>query len=487
MNKFFIYRILIITCWMISVLLYFNCPENIDVKYMSYSLVNTLVATISFLFYQNKFFKNFIFISITFLFTLSMLITHFQIGIAHVFGFQIYTEVFNNFIWGNIKKGNLSVAISSLGLLSFYLGHFLASSFKTKKLHINTKFSSYKKLVNFLTFWSIVFYFLFFFTSGSYMFGNYGSGDQLSISNYFSNFFNLFLKSALIIKLYYINTNFKNIKSLKKYISFFGTPLTAIVLWHILFSIYVGDRGPILNYGVLYFGLYLIRVQKKTSVIFLILILLVPPLFAKLGVSRSRDSKASFSDRFSQTDYKSRYSPNFSGDMPGLSTLELALSVRCVNHAVSNVPKDYDYNYGVYQLKQIAASVPFLLGFLERNFLDGSKELQSSSDFISYLIQGKNVQYGDATTPVADLYLDFGTFGVLIGFFLFGIFVKKADSVIIFGQQSSLFFWFTIMYYWAGAIYLGRATFLYYIQSIVQIYLIVVLLKLFLKTRSHVK
>tara|TARA_Y100001958_G_scaffold97167_1_gene66968 strand:- start:9763 stop:11226 length:1464 start_codon:yes stop_codon:yes gene_type:complete len=487
MNKFSSSKFLLLICWIISIILFFNCPENIDKIYMSYSLVNTLVATISFLFYQKKIFKKIIFISITFLFTMSMIIVHFQIGVAHVFGFQIENDSFNNFIWGDIKKGNLSIAISSLGLLSFYLGHFLASSFKTNNSYINTKFSSYKKLISLLTFFSIVFYFLFFVTSGSYMSGNYGAGDQLSISNYFSNSFLLFSKSALIIKMYFINANFENFKSLKKYISFIGTPLTAIVFWHILFSIYVGDRGPVINYGFLYFGLYLIRIPKNMSVIFLLLILLVPSFFSILGASRSRDGQASFTERFSESDYESRFSTNFSGDMPGLSTLELALSVRCVNHAISNVPNNYDYNYGVYQLKQIAASVPFLVGFLESNVLEGPKELQSSSDFISYLIQGRNVKYGDATTPVADLYLDFGAFGVLIGFFLFGIFVKKADSVIVFGHQSSLFFWFIIMFYWSGAIYLGRATFLFYIQSVVQIYIIVVLLNSLLNIRKYVK
>ena len=233
--------------------------------------------------------------------------------------------------------------------------------------------------------------------------------------------------------------------------------------------------------------MYLIRIPKKLSVIFLILILIIPPFFSTLGASRSRVSQDSFTDRFSESDYESRYSTNFSGDMPGLSTLELALSVRCVNHAISNVPKNYDYNYGVYQLKQIAASVPFLVGFLESNVLEGSKELQSSSDFITYLIQGRNVKYGDATTPVADLYLDFGVYGVLIGFFLFGIFVKKADSVIVFGQKSSLFFWFAIMFYWSGAIYLGRATFLFYLQSIVQIYVIVVLINSILNFRKYIR
>ena len=197
MNKFSSSKFLLLICWIISIILFFNCPENIDKIYMSYSLVNTLVATISFLFYQKKIFKKIIFISITFLFTMSMIIVHFQIGVAHVFGFQIENDSFNNFIWGDIKKGNLSIAISSLGLLSFYLGHFLASSFKTNNSYINTKFSSYKKLISLLTFFSIVFYFLFFVTSGSYMSGNYGAGDQLSISNYFSNsFYNELLARA---------------------------------------------------------------------------------------------------------------------------------------------------------------------------------------------------------------------------------------------------------------------------------------------------
>ena len=37
--------------------------------------------------------------------------------------------------------------------------------------------------------------------------------------------------------------------------------------------------------------------------------------------------------------------------MPGLSTLELALSVRCLNHSVANVPKNYDYKYGCISIK----------------------------------------------------------------------------------------------------------------------------------------
>lgn len=486
-SKLLFFKQTLVFTWFISFVLFIFCPENLDETYMSYSLGNTLIASISFFFYQKIYFKKFIFISITFLFSLSLIITHFQIGIAHVLGFQIEDNFFKNFIWSDINKGNLSIAISSLGLISFYLGHAFTSKFKTNYYSLINKKNSYKNLTTTLIVLSIIFYVLFFFTSGSYRFGNYGAGDQLIISNYFVNFFNVSLKSALIVKMYLINLNIKKIKNLKNYISYVGFPLTAIVFWHILFSLYVGDRGPIIFYGVLYFGLYLIRLAKNLNVLFLVSILIIPPLFSILGASRSRDSKASFTEKVSTSDYESRYSTNFSGEMPGLSTLELALSVRCVNHAISNVPKNYDYNYGVYQLKQVAASVPFLVGFLDRNVLQGSKNEQSSPDFISYLIQGNNVKYGDATTPVADLYLDFGAYGVFIGFFLFGIFVKRADSVIIFGQQTSLFFWFVIMFYWSGAIYLGRASFLYYIQSIVQMYIIVVLINSLLNFRKYIR
>ena len=171
-------------------------------------------------------------------------------------------------------------------------------------------------------------------------------------------------------------------------------------------------------------------------------------------------------------------------NIPALSTLELALSVRCLNHSIANVPNNYDFKYGEYQLKQLLATVPFLVGTLDKYLIKGKKNEASTADFITFLIQGDDPQYGDATTPVADLYLDFGTIGVILGFFIFGRFSKKSDLIVLSRANTSLFNWICIMFYWSGAIYLGRATFLYYIQSIIQIYVFIVILNSILKIKT---
>ena len=471
-NKLIFFKSVIILCWITSLILFFNCPDNLDERYMSFSLINTFISTLAFFSYKKKVFQNNFYLSISSLFILSLIITHFQIPLLHVFGFNIETEFFINFIWADTTIGNLSVAISSLALISFYTGHITKR--KIKIVHLKTK--NYHRITNVLTLLSIIFYFLFFVTSGSYMYGKYGVGDQLIVSNYFVLLFNLFLKSALILKMYTINYNIKNISNLKEYILFIGFPITFLLAWHLLFSTFVGDRGPIIVYGLLYFGLYFLRISRKTLIITLCVAVIFPVVFSIIGASRSRVSNESFNARISSSNYETRYAKYFNADMPGLSTLELALSVRCLNHSIANVPKNYDYNFGLYQLKQILASVPFLVGIIENNFINTSKNKESSSDFISYLIQGNDISYGDATTPVADLYLDFGPIGVFLVFFLFGGIFKKADLIIFSGSYTSLFSWIAIMFFWSGAIYLGRATFLYYLQSIIQIYLLIVIL-----------
>jgi hypothetical protein len=481
------YKIVVLISWIFSLILFINAPSVINVRFMTLTLLNVIICSLFFFLYQKNTYKNFFYLSITSLFIISLFITHFQISIVHIYGFEIDNKAFNNFIWGDTSKANLSLSISSIALISFYFGHvFNEKRTISKSLNIELN-NKYVRTINILTFLSIIFYFLFFITSGSYKYGNYSSGDELSISNYFLNFFRILIKAALILKLYTLNLEIKKISNIKEYISFIGLPLTIMVFWHILFSTFVGDRGPIIVFCILYFGLYLVRVlNPKKSIFLIIFALIIPVLFSILGASRSRVDKSSLSSRVSSSDYESRYSGNFSqNNMPGLSTLELALSVRCLNHAVSNVPSTYDYQYGLYQLKQVLAAVPFSVGILEgANLINSKKEESSSADFITFLIQGKNPSYGDATTPVADIYLDFGPLGVVICFIIFGYWIKKIDLIIFYGGYISLFSWIALMFFWSGAIYLGRATFLYYLQSIVQVYIFIVLFNsLLLKTK----
>tara|TARA_R110001592_G_scaffold362857_1_gene678556 strand:- start:4788 stop:6287 length:1500 start_codon:yes stop_codon:yes gene_type:complete len=489
LSRSIIYRKLILISWFISLYLYFIVPEGMDTTFMSYILMNTIICSIIFLSYHKLIFKKINLVSISYLFIIGFFISHFQIALTHVFGFEIDSVYFQNYIWGNTKSGNLALTISSLGLLSFYLG-FSYGKIKKEIYRDYSRFiGRYKLITKVFTYLSYLFYILFFITSGSYKYGNYGAGDGLGISSYFAAIFNIFISSAIILKSFVLNKEIKNTKTIREYLVFFGKSLSLLVFWHILFSTYAGDRGPVIVFLILYFGLYAIRVlNKKYTLVLIICFFVFPIILSILGASRSRTSKDSFSSRIGSSNYESRYSSNFSKDnVPGLSTLELALSVRCVNHTIQNVPEKHDYRYGAYQLQQISSAVPFLSGFLKNEIINYEDYEDSSADFVTFLIQGNKNTYGDGTTPVVDLYLDFGTFGVFLGFLIFGIFVKRADFTLFYGRSTTLFHWISIMFFLSGAMYLGRGTFLYYLQRIVQMYLVIMVFNSFIGKRNVLK
>ena len=80
------FKSVIILCWITSLILFFNCPDNLDERYMSFSLINTFISTLAFFSYKKKVFQNNFYLSISSLFILSLIITHFQIPLLHVFG-----------------------------------------------------------------------------------------------------------------------------------------------------------------------------------------------------------------------------------------------------------------------------------------------------------------------------------------------------------------------------------------------------------------
>lgn len=469
-------KLIITICWVISIFLFVYSPNSIDVNFIKYIIINTAVGILFFGLYQKYLFGNVKIISISFLFVISFIIVHFQIPVLYVFGFGIQYELFSSWIWGDESYATTAVAVSSIALNSFNLGFVFA---KTKKEIKRSEFN-YNKVITLFTYLGIIFYFLFFITSGSYKYGNYNAGDNLSVSKYLFPLFDIFTYSALVLKSYMLYDKIKYNTSLRKYIMYFGMPLTAIVFWHILFSLFVGDRGPVILSTFLYFGLYLVRVlNNKNKLILFSGFFVLTILFSVLGSARSRASKDSFLNRVESSDYKNRYSDNFNLglSMLGLSTLELSLSIRCPNHVISNVPKNFDYQYGAYQLRQIIATVPFLTGINKKYISKYDDKFDGSANFVTYLIQGENATSGDGTSPVADLYLDFGVYGVCIGFLLFGIFIKKADDVLLFGKSSSLFFYIATMIFLSGCIYIARGTLLFYFQRVIQMYIVIILFK----------
>tara|TARA_Y100000590_G_scaffold329424_1_gene374125 strand:- start:237 stop:1478 length:1242 start_codon:yes stop_codon:yes gene_type:complete len=400
------------------------------------------------------------------------MIINFQIPILHLFGFEI-KGLFEKFIWADINIANKSVAISTISILGYYFSYILANPLKSSGFKVTTSYSKSSSMI-FLIIGSYLMYFAFFITSGSYKYGYYGNNDQLIISNYFSAAFNVFLPAMIVTKLYYINSIVLKDNKINTYIKAIGMPVSVLTFWHIMFSFFIGDRGPVISYGLLFFSLFLIQYKKIKFRHFLLILVLASVTFAIIKEARTRTSVDSYSDRLSNAYLSYTQSEYFNAvNIPMQTTVDLALSIRNLNHALYQVPENHEYMFGHYQMLQLLSCFPGLAGIYHKIILDNEYEYQGSSFFLTYMQYGKNAESGEGTMPAADLYLDFGIVGVIVGFLLFGFLSKKIDSTIINKKQVPIFFWILTLIYFSGSVYIGRATFLFYLQDVVQIYFLI--------------
>ena len=70
-----------------------------------------------------------------------------------------------------------------------------------------------------------------------------------------------------------------------------------ITLWHIAFSFYVGDRGPVLVYGTLLFSLFFTRFHRFKFIYLIVFFLLVGPVMNLMSQARSRYVGESYLER----------------------------------------------------------------------------------------------------------------------------------------------------------------------------------------------
>lgn len=461
----------------VVVILYILAPTAISTSYFAILLVICFLSSLLFFTYFKRIYNEIHWLSITFLFVLSYCIVAFQVPILYVFGYE-FKGIYERFIWANTDVANSSLAISSIALLAFYVGYILFVPTVKVQNYNAVSLIKYKKddSIIFLIVMSYIFYFLFFSTSGSYQQGYYGVGDQIGYSNYFVSAFNAFLSATLILRLLYLSRIKEKDKNILTYIRYMGLPITIITFWHILFSIFVGDRGPFISYGLLYFSLYLIRWKKVRFIQVVTFIIILSTFLTIVRYARVRDGNISYMKRLENSlggDQKNSF--YLDSETPLSSTSDLALSIRNLHHAVNEVPKNHGFMWGHFQVLNLLSGVPFLAGFYNQLIFDNAFEYKGSATFLTYLQYGRKAASGEGTIPSADLYLDFGVFGVFLGFFLFGFFVRRFDFFLIIKDPPSLFIWIAALVYFSGAIYLGRGALLFYFQKVIQIYFVIML------------
>jgi oligosaccharide repeat unit polymerase len=411
------------------------------------------------------------------LFVSSYCIVYYQLPYLYLGDFIIK----QNLLKVMIVPENISfcVILAAVGLAAFFCGEqFLY----LKKRHLiengpagPQKISSSKFVflnrIRFITLILAVFILIFFLLflksiGGLSVYFGFPYGDQTIITQKALYYQTVFIMLIYVLILFQI----KRIiiihpHSFLSYVNAFDKVGLLISVFVLIPFILSGDRGTYFQIIFLLIVPYFLLIKHlnlKTAIISFIIVSL---LFAFSGEIRGRPDIS-----YKDTIISGIENLAHLGTWP---TMELAGSFGTFNMATYYFPDYYSYNYGLGILAKLSGVIPFVqsqLGLENLNMREDYK--YNSSLFFTYIINRGMVGSGAGSSSLADAYIEFGTWGIPIIMFLWGVFIGwvylstrkalSADNIFIFSylsyfsiyvNRSSFFFgWNTLL--WAYVIYL---------------------------------
>lgn len=461
--------------YLLTKLYYFNNDAPSDI-FLSTVLFWNLGNIIIF-FKAYSFFKSFFRIST--LFILGYSIVHFQMYIEYLLG--NYQMLGHNYLIDE-RIMNKALSISSLGLLFFLLSY---SFFKKPKLE-NEKKEKYIhnprniKLLIYLFFFSFLI-----FTPYQYYLGRYGRGgvelSYLSVSSSQLLLYSILL--YLVIKTINYRGMLNKSISIFAFIKIYDLGILLVIVTYCALSIMSGDRGPLIQILLAFLASYSLIQNKNTSFLKIVLFLIISSSFLTF-VAYYREQKEI--DNFSEKIENAVVSMSTARRAETFSpkTIELSVSIRAF-HAAILYTDNHAHTKGVFQGFQLVSIIPGARHIIVK--LTGiDLDNLVSTKFLTKIIQEGNVTHGLGTTCVADIYLDFGTLGVIIFFSLFGVMISYCEYKVYNFRSEQVLILIIFFVSISLSIYLGRSQILTVIKDSVSIYLIYVLLvKKKLKTNKN--
>lgn len=473
--------------WCYLVAEYFYAPNQLSTEYLVKILLIDCVAISLFLFRneKNSSLRNQI-IRITPLFLLGFIIVHFQIyldvidGIYYTFG---HDYLFDTSI---VCK---SCVLSSIAMISFFIGYtFPFVGVKKDKV---SNYNRIKLKENVYVFPIYILFFVFLFaTDPRYFMGGYGpvafGGIELTGLSYYSNFYlGLFFLGYIAIRTYNLKYVYNiKVRGIMDFFKKFDKKIVIVAIIYFLLILMSGDRGPILQLGVSFLGAFVLLYHKKMSFI-KISVFLILGIFVMSFIAYARSLKEvdSFWDKISNANELMGETKRNASISP--ATIELASSVRTVHAAVSYTESN-GYSYGAFQGIQIIGIIPGL-GLLVSNIFDIELDQYKSVTLLTDAILGNNPTHSVGTSPVADIYLDFGVFGVAILFAFFGVFIRNVELNVFSKTSCSIFIWVIFFLILSKSVYIGRSTIIVLFREGILLYIIVYLFSILKSHRINVK
>lgn len=414
------------------------------------------------------------YVSPIFLFLFGYLIVFYQIPIYHLLGFELKSAFLVRFVWAREYILLQSIFLSCAGLFSFlsgviYFGYKYRFSF-SRRSGVDVFYSKSQNSSP-LVFLAYLLLLTFLIITPEYVMGSHHINGV--VNGYVFLLFQASLIASISLRYYAFRTHAWEEVEFISYLRFLGLDLLFLASVFICFSLYVGDRGPVITYSILILGPYFFKYKRLSLAIIIPVLLIMGIFFTLLGEARRLGSGNAISNlKIVQDSKKENTSKRFQSPVPIEQTIELAMSIRCLNYSILDVTEGNGLHYGYFQFKQLASIIPgggrmaMILTNRRHPKYDGS------SAYTTYLIQGDKPKYGDGTTCVSDVYLDFGIIGVVIFFFLFGRLYKQIEYLLSSNNETTVFLIITSLVYFAFSIYSSRSSLLFQVKYITFAYLI---------------
>lgn len=385
------------------------------------------------------------------LFILGFLIVHFQIPFLASLGVEPERP---NSIWVNKFVVNYATWFSVLVILIWLLGYRL---FLPKKINKNKNYRIKFPAIDFLMKSSFL---LFIFLVGSEFLG--GSYTGTRNWQFGSTYIYLVLKISLYLSIIYffINNSHKlvNFRELIK-VMYRKKFLFIISIIYTIIFLGAGDRGPVMQIGLVFLGCYTLFYKKISLPKILLLIFLGASLFTIIRFGRTSDASQRQGNIITEG-----YTNFTRSDNSFNPTNELASSVKILYQALNLVPESHPYLYGTTIGSNIVDVIPFGGSFL-LEAVSVPVMYTNSTKFFTIIEKGVNYKFGEGSEIIADLYINFGFWVTLIIFLFFGRFISYITFQSHFNKNHRIYIIYLLLL--ISALYVNRANFLQPLKIIV--------------------
>ncbi|WP_139800798.1 oligosaccharide repeat unit polymerase [Geothermobacter hydrogeniphilus] len=388
-------------------------------------------------------------------------VVYYQLPFCYISGFDL-SHYSNQVIFA---PHNISycVLLAVIGLSSFFCGEqilYLRSNndnFIKINVELGGNFESKNQRImtvnNFVVFGSLLFFFFYIRSIGFYSYFGFSYGGATLprgiLSTHFRFAFMVLLYLAILLEIYRLVLAKPD--TLCGYFSVWDKRVLAVIIVTLVPFVLSGDRGAYLQPLALVVAPYYVLVkplrfsQAVAAAIILSLMLVV------VGDTRGRSVtlKEAFINRVEAVSNPAKW-----------PTIELANSFGTFNIATKYFPEYYSYNNGLNMLYRIASLVPFSSYFteVEKKNKENDYIFISSLFFTNILTRG-TFSSGSGTSSLADIYIDYGPYGIPIITFLWGVFMG------FIGRKNSFTFSpvsvFLYAYYVYYSIYVNRSSFFF--------------------------